>query len=193
MPKSTPGITIRVDAREVRSGIPDLLINTFGVSIEVAPLRAGDYELGGRPIRVAELKAAPDLVALIADQRLFAQVDALLTSGVAPVVVLEGDWRRVQSRMHPNAIRGALTYLAGVLQVPVLPSAGVADTAALPYSLAKQLQVVCHQPGAAPAKKAKTLTDQQISVLAALLVSILQVSAASWALVEPDADATAAP
>jgi len=169
MPKPVPSIAIRADTREVQSGIPGLLETTYGVQVEIAQLPVGDYELGGTPLRVVERKTAPDFVASIADQRVFAQVEALLASGVAPLIVLEGDWSSVPSQMHPNAIRGALTYLTGILAVPLLPSPSPTGTAALLASLAKQLQVGYQQPGgASPARKAKTLEDQQISVLTAL-------------------------
>jgi ERCC4-type nuclease len=77
--------------------------------VEIAPLPVGDYEPGGNPLRVAERKTAPDLVASNADLHLFAQAEALLSSGVAPLIVLEGDWSQVPGWMDPNAVRGALT------------------------------------------------------------------------------------
>ena len=82
--------------------------------------------------------------------------------------MLEGDWSQVKSRIHPNAVRGALTYLTGVLGIQLLPSPGPAETAALLASLGKQLQVGYQQPGGSPVKKAKTVAEQQLSVLMAL-------------------------
>lgn len=113
-------------------------------------------------------KTAADLLASIADQRLFAQVESLLESAVAPLIVLEGDWTGLPSRMHPNAVRGAMTYVAGIRGIPILPSPNAEETAALLASLARQLQVGFKQPGSSPVKKARTLVEQQISLLTAL-------------------------
>jgi fanconi anemia group M protein len=161
-------ITIRADTRELRSGIPTLLETTHHVVVEVVQLAVGDYELGGNPLRIVERKNAADFVASIADQRLFEQVESLLESAVTPLVVLEGDWTGLPSQMHPNAVRGALTYVVGIRGIPILPSPNAQETAALLASLARQLQVGFKQPGSSPVKKARTLAEQQISLLTAL-------------------------
>jgi ERCC4-type nuclease len=55
MPKNPPDqIHIRIDTLEQRSGIPDMLAAMTQVHIEVIPLRAGDYDVGGDPCRVLE-------------------------------------------------------------------------------------------------------------------------------------------
>ena|SRR5438045_3642005 len=91
MPKRPPApIYIRIDTQEQRSGIPDLLAAMPLVHIEVAPLRVGDYDVGGNPRRVFERKTGSDFLGSLAQGRLFAQLTALRKSRFAPVLLLEG-------------------------------------------------------------------------------------------------------
>ena len=143
MPKRPPApIYIRIDTQEQRSGIPDLLAAMPLVHIEVAPLRVGDYDVGGNPRRVFERKTGSDFLGSLAQGRLFAQLTALRKSRFAPVLLLEGDPLRVShSQMRPESIRGALAYITAILRVPILPSSGPTESAHLVYAAARQCQV----------------------------------------------------
>src|SRR2546421_7202041 len=143
MPNQPPAqIHIRIDTQEQRSGIPELLAALPQVHIEVIPLHVGDYDVGGDPCRVIERKTGSDFLASLTEGRLFAQLAELRKSRFAPILLLEGDPLRVDhSQMRPESVRGALTYIAAILRVPVLPSRGPADSAHLIYAAAKQCQI----------------------------------------------------
>jgi Fanconi anemia group M protein len=170
MSKSAAPILIQVDTQEARSGIPDLLAQIDQVHIAIARLAVGDYQVGGQPLRLIERKSASDFLASIQDQRLFLQTTAMLAAGVQPILLLEGDPLRetAHSAMQPAAIRGALTYLAGVQGIAILPSSDPAESARLIASLAKQLQGSVAKPTLFPQRKATTLPDQQLNVVLAL-------------------------
>src|SRR5947209_19961098 len=107
MPKQPPvPIHIRIDTQEQRSDIPDLLAAMPQVHIEVIPLRAGDYDVGGDPRRVFERKTGSDFLGSLAQGRLFTQLAALRKSRCTPILLLEGDPLRVShSEMRPESIR----------------------------------------------------------------------------------------
>lgn len=143
MPKSmSPAILIRVDAREERSGIPAILASLPQVQLERVELEVGDYDVAGNPCRVFERKTATDFIISIEDGRIFEQLQTLIALDFSPLLLLEGDPLSVtRSQMHPEAIRGALTYIAAGLHVPILPSSGPENSARLIYSTARQCQV----------------------------------------------------
>ena len=170
MPKHPPApIHVRIDTQEQRSGIPALLAAMPQVHIEVIPLRMGDYDVGGDPCRVFERKTASDFLSSLAQGRLFAQLSALRKSRFAPILLLEGDPLRVsQSQMRPESIRGALTYIATTLRVPILPSSGPEDSAQLIYAAAKQCQVGHATHGPPAGRRRATLSEQQMQIVLSL-------------------------
>src|SRR5436190_4137802 len=163
MPKheSAP-IHIRIDTQEQRSGIPALLAAMPQAHIEVAPLRVGDYDVGGDPRRVFERKTGSDFLCSLAQGHLFAQLTALRKSRFVPILLLEGDPLRVShSRMRRESIRGALSYITAIMHVPILPSRGPADSAGLVYAAAKQCQVGHTARGPAGGRCRASLPEQQ--------------------------------
>ena len=170
MPKNPPApIHIRIDTQEQRSGIPALLAAMPQVHIEVTPLRIGDYDVGGNPCRVFERKTGSDFLISLAQGRLFAQLTVLLKSRFAPILLLEGDPLRVShSEMRPESIRGALTYIAAILRVPILPSSGPADSARLVYAAARQCQVGHAAHGPAGGRRGASLPEQQMQIVLSL-------------------------
>jgi len=170
MPKSLPTpIHIRIDTQEQRSKIPELLAAMPQVQISVMQLQMGDYDVGGDPPRVFERKTASDFLISLADGRLFQQLTMLLNSEFAPLLLLEGDPLRVtRSQMRPESIRGAMTYIAGILHIPILPSSGPSDTAHLLYSMAKQCQIGYSIPGPAVGRRGASLSEQQMQILLSL-------------------------
>ncbi len=162
-------IHIRIDTQEKRSGIPELLAAMPQVHIEVIPLRMGDYGVGGDPCRVFERKTASDFLISLTEGRLFAQLAALRKSRFAPILLLEGDPLRVDhTRMRPESIRGALTYIAATLRVPILPSGGPADSVHPVYAAAKQCQSGRATSGPAAGRRRASLPEQQMQVVLAL-------------------------
>src|SRR5258708_17424005 len=170
MPKQPPApIHIRIDTQEQRCGIPELLAAMPQVYIEVIPLRMGDYDVGGDPPRVFERKTGSDFLSSPAQGRLFAQLTALRKSRFAPISLLEGDPLRVgHSQMHPESIRGALTYISAILRVPILPSSGPAESAHLVYAAAKQCQVGHASPGPAAGRRGASLRERHMQFLFSL-------------------------
>jgi ERCC4-type nuclease len=170
MPKDpTAPIHIRIDTQEQRSGIPDLLAAMPQVHIEVLPLLMGDYDVGGNPRRVFERKTGSDFLSSLAQGRLFAQLTALRKSRFAPILLLEGDPLRVtHSQMRPESIRGALTYIAAILHVPILPSSGPSDSAHLVYAAAKQCQNGHATHGPAGGRRRASVSEQQMQIVLSL-------------------------
>src|SRR5947208_4402110 len=170
MPNQPPAqIHIRIDTQEQRSGIPELLAALPQVHIEVIPLHVGDYDVGGDPCRVIERKTGSDFLASLTEGRLFAQLAALRKSRFAPILLLEGDPLRVDhSQMRPESIRGALTYIATTLRVPILPSLGPEDSAQLVYAAAKQCQIGHATRGPAAGRRRATPSEQQMQIVLAL-------------------------
>jgi ERCC4-type nuclease len=170
MPKHEPApIQIRIDTQEQRSGIPALLAAMPQVHIELTPLRMGDYDVGGDPHRVFERKTASDFLSSLVQGRLFAQLTELRKSRFAPILLLEGDPLRIShSQMRPESIRGALSYIAAVMRVPILPSSGPADSAHLVYAAAKQCQIGHATHGPAGGRRGASLSERQMQIVLSL-------------------------
>ncbi len=160
-------VTIRVDSRESRSGVVERL-EALGAMVLLELLPSGDYRLGGDPERIVERKQKQDFVASLTDGRLFRQLAEIRAGGQVPLLLLEGDPLSVETQVAPTAIRGALTYLAGIEQVTILPSQSVEDSAELIYSLARQLQKGYQRPGPPSPRRAVTLAEQRRAVVQAL-------------------------
>jgi ERCC4-type nuclease len=170
MPQHDPvPIHVSIDTQEQRSGIPALLAAMPQVDIELVPLRMGDYDVGGDPRRVFERKTASDFLNSLAQGRLFAQLALLRKSRFAPILLLEGDPLRVgHSQMRPESIRGALSYIAAVMRVPILPSRGPSDSACLVYAAAKQCQDGHAAHGPSRGRRGASLPERQMQILLSL-------------------------
>ena len=131
-------ILIRADHREIGSGVPEALAEMEGVRLLVEQLPLGDYVLSQRA--VVERKSAADLAASILDRRLFAQADQLVRACALVVYLIEGEGLYAASHLHPNAIRGALSYLVMLGGVSVLRAVDAADSAGLLATMARHEQ-----------------------------------------------------
>ena len=161
------GIRIVVDAAERRSGVYRALAGLPEVDLEVVRLPVGDYLLGGD--LAVERKTVDDFAASIADRRLFAQVTALKEAYARPVVLLEGALAAARTRMHPNALRGALSYLVAIEGLAVLPAADAEESALLLLQLARHVQHGLRRPPEAVAKRGATgLAERQERLVGAL-------------------------
>ncbi len=158
--------TIEADDRERAGGVVEALAAYPQVVVAVGRLPLGDYLPGGGV--VVERKTAADLVLSIRDQRLFDQAARLRAGAAHPVVILEGDPLAVRTGMHKNAILGALAWLTTIQGIPLLPSTGLARTAELLVTLARQQQQGWRGPTGVVKPKAPTPREQQLAVLAAL-------------------------
>jgi len=105
--------------------------------IEMKNLPVGDYVCSDRV--VVERKSESDFASSIMDGRLFSQMKELC-GYEKPVLLLERNGQNV-SRIHPNAIRGALASLALDFNVPIIFSQSYIDTAGIIFQIAKREQI----------------------------------------------------
>jgi len=160
-------VRIVVDAAERRGAVYRALASLPEVELEVVRLPVADYLLGGD--LAVERKTADDFAASIADRRLFAQVAALKAAYARPVVLLEGQLGATRSRVHPNALRGALSYLVAIEGLAVLPAADAEESAHLLRQLARHAQHGLRRPPEPVAKRsAHGLSERQERLVAAL-------------------------
>jgi len=131
-------VRIVADHREAPSGVPGALAEMPNVSVSMASLPVADYVLSADLL--VERKTAADLSASIVDGRLFSQADALASRDGQAVLVIEGGEIYGVSNLHPNAIRGALSYLVVLADLAVLRSEGPEDTAYLLATMARHAQ-----------------------------------------------------
>jgi len=131
-------VRIRADHREAAGGVPGLLAALKGVHVELLALDEADYVLSTR--LAVERKTVPDLAASIVDRRLFAQVERLKQRFERVVYLIEGASLYEGHHLHPNAVRGALSYLAVLSDVAVLRSEGPEDSALLLATMARHEQ-----------------------------------------------------
>jgi Fanconi anemia group M protein len=162
----TGEIVITADTRERNSGVIELLEAFPHVRVEIAQLPVADFLLGGGV--AVERKTARDLISSIIDRRLFDQAEHLRENYSHPVFILEGDPLAVESRVRPNAIRGALSRLAVMGRLPVLPSADPEETAALLVTIARQAQTESGNERSPAKRRALSITEWQEAIVAAL-------------------------
>jgi len=131
-------VRIRVDHREVGSGVPECLDSIPWVEVRLESLPLGDYVLSDRV--VIERKSTADLAASIIDRRLFNQADDLLAAYQRVIYLVEGESLYEASHVHPNALRGAISYLIVLKGATLIHSEGPEDSAWLVATMARQEQ-----------------------------------------------------
>ncbi len=160
-------IRIVIDTAEQRTAVFRVLTDLPEITIEVARLPTADYLLGGG--LAVERKTGADFAASIVDRRLFAQVTALKAAYERPVVLIEGVLPPPRTRMHPNALRGALSYLVAIEGLTVLRSNDAEDTALLLVQLARHTQHgLKTPPSTVAAPRSRDLAQQQERIVAGL-------------------------
>lgn len=137
MGQGNASIVIQVDHREVGSGLPALL-RDLDVRVEMQHLAVGDYVLSSRV--AVERKTAADFASSIVDRRLFAQVEALKAAYEVVIFLLEGPTLYEASNVHPNAIRGALSYLIILEGISLLRTEDAEDSAGYLATMARHEQ-----------------------------------------------------
>lgn len=131
-------IKIVADMRESRSTIISILQRMPDYEVEVSELEAGDYML--REDFPVERKAAVDFVASILDRRLFEQVARMKADFGKATFVIEGDVYATRSKVTPEAICGAISYLTMIEDARVLTTRNAAETASLLATMARHAQ-----------------------------------------------------
>ena len=162
-----PELVISVDRRERGSGVGEWLALQPQVRLEWRQLVVADYVIGESA--AVERKSAADFVASVIDRRLFDQVERMVESFVHPMLIIEGADLYSVRRVHPNAIRGALSYVALLKGMPILRTANAEDTAALLLIMARHSQHgLGYQVPLRPKPRASSPVQQQQYVLQAL-------------------------
>ena len=139
--KTLPHTVIKIDDRERRSGLLEILQNTEHVEVRVERLPVGDYEVDGQLI--VERKTLIDLTTSIKEGRLFAQLYRLVQANRPCALLLEGTTADLtQSGMRREAIQGALMQITLFMQIPVLRSLHPPESAYLLLMAARHLRTI---------------------------------------------------
>jgi ERCC4-related helicase/ERCC4-type nuclease len=155
---------IFVDSREREMA---KLLESLGIEVTVKNLEVGDYVVSDRV--AIERKTAQDFVASIIDpeRNLFRQIADLARTYDRPVLVLEG--RDLYTRqMNAGSIRGAMISVAVDYGVPIIPTEGRDETAAVIAMLARRELREGHEPKLHGHKTARTLKEQQEYLISAI-------------------------
>jgi ERCC4-related helicase len=156
-PVNVSNLTIYADYREKGAGIIKEL-SEKGVKVELSRLDVADYLLSDRV--AVERKTAKDFVDSIIDGRLLSQLSNL-RKYERPLFVIEGEEDIYsQRKLHPNAIRGALSTILISYGIPLIQTKNFKETVGLFLLIAKR--------EADPLKKdftlhtAKPLSDREV-------------------------------
>ena len=164
---SGEGLTIVVDHRERRSGIPAMLAD-FGVTVETRELEVGDYVIVPGQVAV-ERKAPRDLALSIQQRRLFEQAERLRAAFIRPILVVEGPSLYTFTKMSPHALQSALARIMIDPGVSFLRTDSKEDTAAFLLYLARHAVGLGVDPLASPYKRAaRTLDDEALRLVMSL-------------------------
>ena len=126
-------IPIIADVHERASGVPQLLSQN-GAKVELRPLSAGDYDLGGDAL--VERKTVRGLHAAIVAGTFWPQIGKLRRAGRFVYVLVEG--RDLDDGpISPAAVRGACIAVTDI-GVTLLQSLDVCESALWLYRLAKR-------------------------------------------------------
>jgi Fanconi anemia group M protein len=134
--------TITYHPREQKSAVlqhwHDYPAGCKGLSLQMAELDSGDYDLGTGV--VVERKSATDFSLAIMDKRLMSEVGKLKSSYDQVIYIVEGDIYGGRFHTDPMAIREAIAWLTVMQGVPLVPSPSEGFTAEIVYTMAHQAQ-----------------------------------------------------
>ena len=131
-------VTITVDSRESRSGIPNKLGTIPGVTVDQVELVAGDYLIA--PGVAVERKSATDFITSVMEGRMFDQLARILIEHERAIVLVEGSLYETRSAISPEAIDGALSYISLLSGASLMVSPSLARTPFLLHRMALHLQ-----------------------------------------------------
>lgn len=131
-------VSIIADSRESRAGIADRLRRMPGVTIEQVELTSGDFIIA--PGVAVERKAATDFVVSVMEGRIFDQLARMAIEHERSIVLIEGNIYETRSAIAPEALDGALSYIALLSGASLIHSPGIERTPAMLYRMAVHLQ-----------------------------------------------------
>jgi DNA excision repair protein ERCC-4 len=153
-------VTITVDVRERRSGMPSLL-RALGTEVVVVTLAVGDYAFGDR---VVERKSVADLHASLTCDRLWSQIGALRRDQRRAYLMVEGE-RLDAGPVPARALRGTLLKVLDN-GVRLIRTSSKADSAVWPHVLACQERR--RQEGRQPQVGRRSILVSPVGLLAAI-------------------------
>lgn len=157
-------VVIKIDKRELRSGIKDYLLNN-GCIVEEEQLSIADYIVSDRV--AIERKTYSDMVSSIMDGRIFAQIRELSNNFEKPVVLIEGFECFIG--FNENALFGALSAIAIDFGVPIIWTKNKMESAKFIYQAAKREQITIKRPVPVRVnKKGRNLREEQEILISGL-------------------------
>jgi ERCC4-related helicase len=131
-------LKVYVDSREKGSGIVKLLVDKE-IEVTLQNLEVADFILSSAV--GVERKEVKDFVDSILDKRILQQVEALKKTFEKPLIIIEGEEDIFSVRnVHPNAIRGMLSWIAIDMKVPILHTKNFRETTELLLTIARREQ-----------------------------------------------------
>jgi len=150
-------VVVKVDKREMRSGIKDYLINC-GCVVEEEQLQIADYIVSDRV--AIERKTYSDMISSIMDGRIFAQIKQLSDHFEKPIVLIEGFECFIG--FNENALFGALSAIAIDFGVPTVWTKNKMESAKFICQAAKREQIETKRSVPVRVnKKGKNLREEQ--------------------------------
>ena len=162
-----PRVSIIADDREASAGVVQHLQARPDCEVVIRRLRLADYHVAGR--LMIERKSWPDLVASIADGRLFRQACRLAASPLRSALLLEGGEEDIAGcAMSRDAVQGALISVSVILGIPVLRSRSAEESARIMLYASRQLRSVISGAVSRPGYRPKSKRRIQLHVLQGL-------------------------
>ncbi len=131
-------VSIKVDSRETRAGTAEKLRRIPGVEVIVEEMETGDYAILDTALGI-ERKAANDFATSIMSGHLFGQIELIKSKFDRAIVLIEGDLGSIQSQISPEALDGAISYIALLSGVQLMYTANVDHTVRLLHRLSLHL------------------------------------------------------
>jgi Fanconi anemia group M protein len=126
------------DIREQRSSVCAYLEKSRNIAVKYVDLSAGDYICG--PGVAVERKESSDFINSIFDTRLFSQVRLLKAEYARPIILIEGDIFESRSKVSPDALIGAISYISVIEGLSVIHSDGSLQTAQMLETMTRHSQ-----------------------------------------------------
>ncbi|MBT6689981.1 hypothetical protein HN903_04590 [archaeon] len=153
-----PKTPIIIDKRENQSLIKANLIERKA-NIQEEILQIGDYLINET---IIERKTFKDFTASLTDKRLFSQIQEMKKYRTS-YLILEGFDFTYKSRLHPNAIRGAI--LSSAKLIPIIYTEDENDTTKFLIQIAKRQEKTLQNFSLRKTKSKQTLEEQKQFIL----------------------------
>jgi ERCC4-type nuclease len=158
-------VLIFVNTKEASSGILDYFWQ-YECDVQKKMLLYGDFVASDRVI-IAK-KTVPEFVRSICEKKLFQQLGAMKDNFERPVLIIEGR-DSPYGGLQPDIIRGTLATIAVDMEIPIIWTRDMADTAGVVYCIARREQFEENRQVLMISKKApETLKEKQEYLVSSL-------------------------